>query len=67
MVFIEQHFQYVAQNIMHDNNLDYLAACFDKHFTQKPSPQLHRKIMSFKIISIVNHNGGKLSCTLYIK
>ena len=34
---MEQHFQYVPQKFMNDNNVDCLAAHFAKHFTQKQS------------------------------
>ena len=41
-------------------------------FTQKPSPQQRREIISFGILSTVNPIGsmktrGKSSCTLYMK
>ena len=57
---------------MNDNNSDYFSAHLAKHFTQKPSPQQCRKIMSFKILSTVNPIGSmktwvKLSYTLCMK
>ena len=69
---MEQHFQHVAQKVANDKNLDYFAAHFAKHFTQKPSPQQCREIMSFDIISTVNPIGsmktwGKSCCTLCMK
>ena len=69
---MEQHFPDVSQKIMNDKNLDSFAAHFAKHFTQKPSPQQCRKIMSFGILSTVNPIGsmktwGKSSCTLCMK
>ena len=68
----EQHFQDVAQIVANNKNSDSFAAHFAKHFTQKPSPQECREIMSFDIISKVNPIGsmktwGKLSCTLCMK
>ena len=44
---MEEHFQDMAQNAMHDKNSDSFAAHLAKYFTQKPSPQQCRKIMSF--------------------
>ena len=44
---IEQHFQDVAQKFTNNTNLDYFAANFAKHFTQKSSPQQCCKIISF--------------------
>ena len=69
---MEQHFQDVAQKVVNNKNLDSFAAHFAKHFTQKPSPQECRKIMSFDILSTVNPIGsmktwGKSSCTLCMK
>ena len=69
---MEQHFQDVAQNILHDNNSDSFATHFAKKFTLKPIPQQCHKIMSFGIISTVNHissikTWGKLSWTLCTK
>ena len=69
---MEQNFQYLAQNIMHNNNLDSFAAHFAKTLTQKPSPQQCYNIMSFEILSIVNPIGsmktlGTLSCALCMK
>ena len=66
---MEQHFQDVAQKVVNNKNLDSFSAHFAKHFTQKPSPQQCRKIMSFDILSTVNHMGsmktwGKSFCTL---
>ena len=34
----EKHFQDAPQKLMQDNNSEYIAAYFVKHFTQKPSP-----------------------------
>ena len=51
---MEQHFQDVAQKVANNNNSGSFAAHFAKHFTQKPSPQQCRKIMSFGILSTVN-------------
>ena len=53
-------------------NSDSFVAPFAKQFTQKPSPQECREIMSFGILSTVNPIGsmktwGKLSCTLCMK
>ena len=69
---MEHHFQYVAQNVIHDNNSDSFADNFDKYFTQKLGPQKCCDIMSFKIISTVNPIGlmktcSKPSFTLYMK
>ena len=69
---MEQHFKDVAQKVTNDKNLDYFAAHFAKHFTQKPSPQQCCKIMSFGIPYTVNpiysmKTCGKLSCTLCTK
>ena len=69
---MEQHFQNVRQKVANDNNSDYFSAHFAKHFTQKPSPQQCREVMSFDILSTVNPIGsmktwGKLCCTLCTK
>ena len=69
---MEQHFQDVAQKVTNNKNSESFAAHFAKHFTQKPSPQECREIMSFDIISTVNpicsmKTWGKFSCTLRIK
>ena len=69
---MEQHFQDVAQKVANDNNSDSFAAPFAKHFTQKPSPQQCREIMSFGIPSTVNpitsmKKWGKASCPLCMK
>ena len=69
---MEQHFKYVAQKVTNDKNLDSFAARFTKHFTQKPSPQQCRKIVSFGILYTVNpivsmKTCGKLYCTLCMK
>ena len=69
---MEQHFQDVAQKVANNKNSVYFAAHFAKHFTQKPSPQECREIMSFDILSTLNPIGsmktwGKLSCTLCMK
>ena len=66
---MEQHFQDVAQKVMHDKNLYSLDAHFAKHFMQKPSPQQYRKIMSFGILYTINPTGSmktwvKSYCTL---
>ena len=66
---MEQHFQDVAQKVANNKNSDSFAAHFAKHFTQKPSPQECREIMSFNILSTINPIGsmktwGKSSCTL---
>ena len=61
----------VFSQIQHDNDalvLDFMVELF----TQKPSPQQCREIMSSDIISTVNHIGsmktwGKSSCTLCMK
>ena len=50
---VEQHFQDVAQNVVNNKNPDSSVAHFAKHFTQKPSPQQCRKIISFNILSTV--------------
>ena len=52
--------------------MDPFTAFFAKHFTQKPSPQQCRKIMSFNILSTVKSTGsmktwGKSCCTLCMK
>ena len=69
---MEQHFQDVAQKVANNKSSDSFAAHFAKHFTQKPSPQECREIMSFGILSTVNpigsmKNWGKSSCTLCMK
>ena len=69
---MEQHFQDVAQKGANNKNSDSFASHFAKYFTQKPSPQECRKIMSFDIYSTVNPKGtmqtwGKLTCMLCIK
>ena len=69
---MEQHLQDVAQKVINGKNSDSFADHFSKHFTQKPSPQQCRKIMSLEIISTVNPIGsmktwGKSSCTLCMK
>ena len=69
---MEQHFQDVAQKVTNNKNSDYFAAHFAKHFTQKPSPQEYREIMSFGILYTVKPMGsmktwGKSSCTLCMK
>ena len=69
---MEQHFQDVSQQVANNKNLDSFAAPFAKNFTQKPSPQECRKIMSFDILSTVNPIGamktwGKTSCILCMK
>ena len=69
---MEQHFQDVAQKVVNDKNSESFAAHFAKHFTQKPSPQECRDIMSFDILYTVNPIGsmktwGKSSCTLGMK
>ena len=66
---MEQHFQDVAQKIAHNENSEYFDAHFTKHFTQKPSPQQWREIISFGTLCTVNPIGsmkpwGKLSCTI---
>ena len=68
----EQHFQYVAQKVMHNKTPDSFAAHFARYFTPKPSPQKCRKIMSFKILYTVNPIGsmktwGKASCAICMK
>ena len=69
---MEQHFQDVAQKFANNKNSDSFAAHFARHFTQKPSPQECREIMSFDILSTVNPIGsmktwGNSSCTLCMK
>ena len=69
---MQQHFQDGAQKVANDKNRDSFDAHFAKHFTQKPSPQECRKIMSFNILPTVNPIGsmktwGKSSCTLCMK
>ena len=69
---MEQHFQDLAQKVANNKNSDSFAAHFAKKFTQKPSPQECRKIISFDILSTVNpicsmKTWGKLSCTLRMK
>ena len=56
---MEQHFQDVAQKVAINKNLDSFAAHFTKNFTQKPSPQECREIMSFDILSAVNPIGSE--------
>ena len=55
---MEQHFQDVAQKVANNQNSDSFSAHFAKHFTQKPSPQECRKIMSFDTLSRVNSTGS---------
>ena len=69
---MEQHFKDVAQKVANNKNSESFAAHCAKHFTQKPSPQECRKIMSFNIPSTVNPIGSmktwdKSSCTLCMK
>ena len=69
---MEQHFQDVVQKIANNKNSESFAAHFDKHFTQKLSPQQCRKIICSNILSTVNpissmKTWGKLSCTLIMK
>ena len=54
----EQHFQYVAYKLMNDKNSDFFAAHFAKCFTQNPSPQQCREIISLEILSPVNFIGS---------
>ena len=54
---IEQHFQDSPQKVIHDKNADYFATHSAKNFTQKPSPQQYRKIISFEIFSTVKPIG----------
>ena len=53
-----QHFQDVAQKFINEENLEYFAARFAKHFTQKPSSQKFHKIKSFNIIYTLNPIGS---------
>ena len=55
---MEQYFQYLAQKVANNKNLDSFAAHFAKHFTQKPSPQNCCGIMFFDILSMVNPRGS---------
>ena len=55
---MEQPFQHVPQRVMNDNNLESFADNLAKCFTQKPSPQQFCKIISFEILSTVNHIGS---------
>ena len=69
---MEQHFQDIAQKVVNNKNSDPFAAHFAKHFTQTPSPQVCREIISFGILSTVNPIGSmktwdKSSCTLRMK
>ena len=69
---MEHHFQDVAQNVANNKNSKSFTAHFAKHFTQKPSPQQCRKIMSLDIISTINPIGsmktwGNSLCTLCMK
>ena len=69
---MEQHFQDVAPKVASKKNSDSFAAPFAKHFTQKPSPQLCRNIVSSNILSTLNPIGSmktwvKSSCTLCMK
>ena len=69
---MEQHFQDVGQKVLNDSKSESFATHFAKQFTPKPSPQKCRGIMSFDILSTVNHIGsmktwGKSSCTLCMK
>ena len=69
---MKQHFQYVAQNFTNNKNSDSFSSYLAKTFTQKPSLQQCHEIMSFNILSTVNHIGsmntwGKLSSTLFMK
>ena len=66
---MEQHFQYVAKKLIHDNNSYSFAAHYVRHFKRKPIPQEYCDIMSFGIISTVNFIGsmkswGGLSCSI---
>ena len=69
---MEQHFQDVAQKDANNKNSNSFAVHFAKQFTQKLISQQCRKIMSFYILSTVNHIGsmktwGKLYCILCMK
>ena len=69
---MEQHFQDVAQKVANNKNSDSFAAHFAKRFTQKPSPQECREIISFGMLSTVNPIGsmktwGKSSYRLCMK
>ena len=69
---MEQNFHYVVQKVENNKKSESFAAHFAKHFTQKPSPQQCREIMSIDILSTVNPIGsmktwGKSSCTLCMK
>ena len=69
---VEQHFQDVAQKVIHDKNLDSFDDHFAIHFTQKPSLQQCYEIMSFEILYKVNpissiETWEKISCTLCMK
>ena len=55
---MEQHYQGMAQKLTNNKNSDYFAVHFDKHFTQKPSPQQCHKFMFFNILSTVNTFGS---------
>ena len=50
----EKDFKDVSQKVLNDKNSESVAVHFSKTFTQKPSPQQCRKIVSFDILSIVN-------------
>ena len=55
---MDQHFQDVAQKVVNNKNQDSFSAQFANHFTQKPSPQQFRGIISFNILSTVNPMGS---------
>ena len=59
---MKQHFQDVAQKVTNDKNSDSFAAHFARKFTQKPSPQQCRKIMSFDILYMVTPIGSMNIC-----
>ena len=64
---MEQYFQDVAQEVVNNKSLDSFAAHFAQNFTQKPSQQQCRKIMSSGIISMIKpidsmKTWGNLSC-----
>ena len=55
---MEQYFQDVAPKVANNKNSDSFADNFAKRFTQKPSSQQCRKIMSFDILSKLNPIGS---------
>ena len=49
----KKRFREVFQKVQWDKNLDSFAAHFSQHVTEIPSPQQHRMIIYFNILSTV--------------